>query len=80
MDELSDPAGLAVSKTEKTVIEMAHQEPPSESKDRYEFDPATNLGRSAHDLGDQQHPELVDTHNRTFNPSPLLGTASTKEN
>ena len=40
-DELSDPAGLAVSKTEKTVIEMAHQEPPSESKDLYEFDPAT---------------------------------------
>jgi hypothetical protein len=40
-DEVSDPASIAVSKTGKAVIEMAHQEPPGESNDLYEFDTAT---------------------------------------
>jgi hypothetical protein len=40
-DELSDPVSIAVSKTGKAVITMAHQEPPNESTDLYEFDPAT---------------------------------------
>jgi hypothetical protein len=40
-DEVSDPVSIAVSKTGRTVITMAHQEPPNESTDLYEFDTAT---------------------------------------
>jgi hypothetical protein len=56
-DEVSDPVGITVSKTGKGVVAMAHQEPPNENTDLYEFDTTTGtLGARLTTSGTSNNP------------------------